>query len=124
MALWVRKSLLLVNSGNVILMTSSASDPSKRPDKERGRDRKGVLSTFFLAGLAGVPGRDGCADKQQVPHDDVLPRPLVPVERVGRGRRALDGHEERREEVRVLRPRVHVHVDRQLCGVGSIRHGQ
>ena len=75
--------------------------------------------------LGGVPRRHGGPGEQQVPHDDVLGRPrLIPtaatgVERVGRRGGALDGHEERRQQVRVLRPRVHVHVDRELSGTHS-----
>ena len=72
--------------------------------------------------LGGVGRRHGGAGEQQVPDNDVLRRRLLAaaervgtaVKGVGRGCGALDGHEERRQQVRVLRPRVHVHVDREL----------
>ena len=77
--------------------------------------------------LGGVRRRHGGAGEQQVPDNDVLRRrllaaaervtsatPSTAVKGVGRGCGALDGHEERRQQVRVLRPRVHVHVDREL----------
>ena len=79
------------------------------------------MSEWFRLSLLGdVPRRHGGPGEQQVPHDDVLGRPrLISVERVGRRGGALDGHEERRQQVRVLRPRVHVHVDRELGGTHS-----